>query len=396
MQQTDGISGLTKMAVGSVLMVISTQAFAVEGYKDIYLDREAPINIHSIYCGKDLKNLRALKGGYVYTNTQHIEKGTYYFTSQYGEFSYTFNPISGQDSSKILARGLLSAGKMNKNDMQKEVCIVGKIAGLPKVLLDGIHTKTMRVEDPEWDVTMTKYGFFGKPAFGKGVYKDSRTLAKYDDHDQKIYDANQAYIQKVEALFAENFEALASGLPKRFEDAVKYAYQEDGFLAHKKYPTVKEPTVWTAAAKKRYDVQMHHLTQGVAYDKIIQANFDWFFNLTGKGNALTSSWVLKRSELTWNGQIIEQTATIRASFADGKSLDLDFIIKSEKLSTSVFATLAEVKKASFAKRNSIIMGANKPIKPITPPAQLQVYSSAEKKVLFFSPFRSGRDHYTFQ
>lgn len=86
----------------------------VEGYKDIYLDRESPINVHSIYCGANLQNLRTLKNSYVYTNSEHIEEGTYYFSSAYGDFSYTFKAVEGQDPSQLISRGLLTAGKHKK------------------------------------------------------------------------------------------------------------------------------------------------------------------------------------------------------------------------------------------------------------------------------------------
>lgn len=385
-----------KIVIGIILATVWTQSLAVDGYEDIYLDREAKINIHSIFCGKNLKNLRALKGAYIYTNTANIEKGTYYYTSPYGKFSYTFSPIPEQDPTQLLSRGLLTAGKTKKSEMIKELCIVGQIPGLPKKLSDNIGKKSLSVEDPEWDALMVKYGFFGKPAFGKGVYKDSRTLAKHDAHDLKVYDANQAYLKKIESLFSTQFKALASGLPKRFKEAVQYAYQEDGFLEDKVYPIIKEPAVWTAVAKDRYDTQQRHLGQEIAFDKIIQKNFDWFFKLTKKGNELTSVTLLKGSKFKWNGQVLEQVATIRATFKNGKSLELDFLIRSEKVSREFFASLDEVKKAAVLVRNSAIMGSKKPKIPVALPTQLKVYSNAEKMVLFFSPFREKNLNDTYR
>jgi len=65
-----------KKTIAILTLLTAQSAFAVEGYKDIYLDREKAVNIHSIYCGKDLNKIRNLKPSYVYTNTAHIEVGT--------------------------------------------------------------------------------------------------------------------------------------------------------------------------------------------------------------------------------------------------------------------------------------------------------------------------------
>ncbi|MCF6298946.1 MAG: hypothetical protein L3J01_03615 [Thiomicrorhabdus sp.] len=385
-----------RLAIGVILATVCLQSLAVEGYKDIYLDRETPVNVHSIYCGKNLKNLRILKAAYIYTNTENIEKGTYYYTSQYGRFSYTFNAIPGRDPTQILARGLLASGKTKKSDMVKDVCIVGKIQGLPKKLSDGIGKKVLSVEDPEWDAMMAKYGFFGKPAFGKGVYKDSRTVAKHGAHDQKIYDANQAYLKKSEALFSSKFKTIALDLPKQLEAAVQYAYQEDGFIKNKVYPTINKPTVWTKVSKDRYETQQRHLSQMIDFDKVIQSNFDWFFKLTTKGNKLKSVKLLNNSKPKWNGQILEQIATIRGTFEDEQSLELDFLISSEKLLREIFYSLEEVKKAAVLVRNSAIMGSRKPIAPIVSPSELRVYSNAEKTIIFFSPFRAKKLNETYR
>lgn len=367
---------------------LSFPSFAtVEGYKDIYLDREALINVHSIYCGANLQNLRALKNNYIYTNTEYIEEGTYYFSSGYGNFSYTFKALPGQDPKQLLARGLLTAGNTNKADMVKEVCIVGKLAGVPQQLAKNINKKTLSADDPQWNATMVKLAMFGKPAFGEGVYTDQRTTGKHDAKNKAVYDANQAYLTKAKALFATRFEEIENSLPKQLEDAIKYAYQEDGFLANKVYPAIKEPTVWTSIAKERYDDQQHILAQKKAWDQVIQKNFDWFFTLTTKGNQLKS---VKRSNSAAeriNGRVIEKVSTISALFENGKTLHLDILISSEKLPSSVFLSLAEIKQEADAIRNSPIAGSKETREPINLPNKLDVYSTAEKTVIFFSPYR---------
>lgn len=382
------------------LLLASPSVFAVEGYPDIYLDREQAVNIHSIFCGINLKNLRALKPAYIYTNSEHIEKGTYYFNSIYGNYSYTFNTINGQDPTKILARALLSGGKTKKSDMKKEICIVGNIAGLPNALAQNLGKKSLSVESPEWDQTMVKYKMFGKPAFAKGIYQDQRTTAKYDALDQKVFAANQAYLAKTEKLFKIEFDKITEQLPEKLTNAIKYAYQEDGFLQAKTYPVIKEPTVWTAIAKERYNDQQRRLSQRKAWDIVIQKNFDWFFSLVGKDNSLEGTQVMVTAPATWDGQKLQQLATITAVFANGKTLELDFLVSSAKIPASVFDTMPEIKKQAHLIRNNPIASSKRPKEPIALPTadSLTVYTPTEKMVIFFSPFRdkSLGDGYRYQ
>ncbi len=382
------------------LLLASPSAFAVEGYPDIYLDREQPVNIHSIFCGPNLKNLRALKPGYIYTNSEQIEKGTYYFSSAYGDFSYTFNSVAGQDPTQIMARGLLSGGKTQKTDMKKEICIVGKIAGLPNALTKNIGKKTLSVEDPEWDKTMVKYKMFGKPAFGKGIYQDQRTTAKHDAQDQKVFAANQAYLAETKKLFKVELDKIIRQFPEKLTNAIKYAHQEDGFLEKKVYQVLKEPAVWTPVAKERYNDQQRRLSQEKAWDIIIQKNFDWFFALVGKSNSLESTQVLAGPAAVWNGQQLQQLATVTATFANGKTLALDFLVTSAKVPSSIFNTMSVIKKQALLVRNNPIASSKKPREPIALPAagSLTVYTPTEKMVIFFSPFRDKNlgDNYRYQ
>jgi len=381
-------------------LLFSQLALAVDGYKDIYLDRERPVNIHSIFCGPNLKNLRALKPAYVYTNSEHIEEGTYHYTSRYGNFSYTFKALEGQQPSQILARGLLKAGETNKNKMVKELCIVGKINGLPAQLSKNINKVTLSVNDPEWDLVMVKYAMFGKPAFGEGVYKDQRTIAKHDEHDQKVYVANQAYLANLEQQFEKQFNQIVNQFPKKLEDAIKYAHQEDGFLKTKTYSIIKEPNVWTPIAKERFDTQQRQLGQKKDWDIIIQKNFDWFFDLTGKDNSLISTQLLSPSEMRWVKGSLQKLATVSATFSNGNILELDFLVTSKNVSQGYFETLEEIKHQAMLVRNSPIAQSREPRKPVALPKDniLTVYTPTEKTVIFFSSFREKAlgDTYRYQ
>ena len=101
-----------KRTLGFILFFISTSSFAVvDGYNDIYLDREKTVYIHGITCAPDAKNLRAFKGAIVYSNSKTIEKGTYYYSSAYGKYSATFNTTKNP---AILSRGILKEGQTKK------------------------------------------------------------------------------------------------------------------------------------------------------------------------------------------------------------------------------------------------------------------------------------------
>ncbi|MEH6347565.1 MAG: hypothetical protein V7785_20890, partial [Bermanella sp.] len=163
---------MTKFIV-AISLFISSVTYAVEGYKDIYIDRERDIVIHGVVCGIDVKNLRTFKPSYVFTNTDTILKGTYYYDSPYGNYSLTFKPT---ENTSLMARGLLKNGQTNKNQMVKNVCIVSNLNGLPKAISKNLNKLTLKANDPNWDSVMTKYTFVsGKPAYGKGVFQNNRT-----------------------------------------------------------------------------------------------------------------------------------------------------------------------------------------------------------------------------
>lgn len=157
-----------KHIIGLLALTSSLSAMAVEGYQDIYLDKKADIIIHGVMCGDDLNNLNKLKPANVYTNTAEIEQGTYYFNSAYGEYSLTFKPT---DNDAVMVRGLLTAGKTSTQDMEKKLCIVKDVEGLPTALRGYLKKVTLKADDPSWAQTMKNYALVaGKPAFGKGKY----------------------------------------------------------------------------------------------------------------------------------------------------------------------------------------------------------------------------------
>ena len=100
-----------KRIIVAIGLLVSSATFAVDGYKDIYIDRERDIVIHGIVCGKDLKNFRALKPSYVFTNTDNILKGTYYYNSPYGNYSLTFNST---ENIAVMVRWLLKDWQTKK------------------------------------------------------------------------------------------------------------------------------------------------------------------------------------------------------------------------------------------------------------------------------------------
>lgn len=362
--------------------------------KDVYLDREQPVQVHSIFCGQDLKNIRGLKNNYVYTNSDNISPGRYYYSSAYGDFSYVYKAIDGKDPNVLMERTLLTS---TQTPSKKEYCIVGKVDGLPQQLTRVMGKTVLSVEDPQWDATMKKLAMFGKPAFAEGVYTDQRTLAKQDSANQKVYDANQAYLKAAKGLFETQFEALVAGLPQRLEDGIAYAYQEDGFLSNKVYPTIKEPAVWTVTAEKRYQQQQSNLHQKKQWDVLIQQNFDWFFALTDKGNKVTSVSIKGAATTEIKDRVFTKVSTVAAKFENGKVLELDFTVTSEEIPASVFWSIDEIKNKTDALRNDIRVRTSRELPTIAPPTELDIYSDAEKMVLFFTPFRANNagDNYRY-
>jgi len=156
------------------LISLYTGVFAVEGYKDIYIKSNKNIYIHTIYCGDDARNLSSFRPSVVYTNTKSIEKGTYYFSSQAGDFSLTFNNIDGQAPS-LKALGILTKGQTSKKQMQKKLCLVDKNPKFPKTLNGRIAKDILKSNDPQWNKKMKNYTyFFGKPAYENGKYLSSK------------------------------------------------------------------------------------------------------------------------------------------------------------------------------------------------------------------------------
>ncbi len=369
-------------------LLMGSSAYAVEGYNDIYIDREKDIVIHGVVCGVDFKNLRTLKPSYVFTNTDVILKGTYYYNSTYGNYSLTFNKT---ENPAVMARGLLKDGQTKKEQMVKSVCIVSPLKELPAALNVNLKKLTLKANDPDWDKVMTQYVFVsGKPAYGKGVFQDNRKTAKFDKADKAIFDANQAYLKGIESIFSNKYKKIVSTLPKKLEGAINYAHKTDGLWKGKTYPVIKEPVVWTPTAKERYNDLSRQRTQKMAWDKVIQENFDWLFGLVGKGNDLKSTHLISNTQPQWNGRILEQVATVQAKFNNGQSLELDFVITSSKVNDEVFDTMDVIKKKSHLVRNNPIASSKTPRALVAMPTDksIDVYTPTEKELIFFSPFRN--------
>jgi len=158
-----------------VLVCLYTSVFAVEGYKDIYIQSNKDIYLHTIYCGKDLNKLSRLRPSVVYTNTKGIEDGTYYIKEARGtEYSTTFNHVPGQSNS-VRVRGILTNGKTSKDQMDKQLCLVEKNPALPKSLNGKIATDIIKKDDTSWNKKMKRFtNYFGKPAYAEGKYLSQR------------------------------------------------------------------------------------------------------------------------------------------------------------------------------------------------------------------------------
>ncbi len=362
---------------------------AIEGYKDIYLDREQEVTIHSIFCGNNFKQIKNLKPAYVYTNSANIEQGTYYYTSAYGKFTYTFKILPDKDPKQIMARGTLTAGSTDKSKMVKELCIVGKIPSLPAAFNKNIRQVTLSVEDPKWQNIMRQYGMFGKPAFGKGVYQDQRSTDAYQQHGKKVYAANQAYLNATQEYFNADFKRISKGLVEEVNNAIKYAHQEDGFAKGKVYPSIQEPQVWTALSKNRYEEQIKRRNSQKAWDQIMQQNFDWLFALIGKDNKVLKSTVTAIAKPKWQNASLNQVARVTTKLANGKSLALDFLITSSKIDPSILQPLKVIEEQALLVRNSAIARNKTPRKIIKLPTSknIKVFSPTKKIHLFFSLFR---------
>lgn len=368
--------------------LVATNVQAVEGYKDIYLDREQDIQIHSIFCG-DFNRPNTLKQSYVYTNTATIEEGTYYYGTKWGNYSYTFKPIEGQPE-QIRIRGLLREGQTSKDQMVIDTCLVDKLAGLPPKLINSIGITTLSKDDPQWDKTMTQYATVaGRPAFAKGVYTDTRSTKVHQDHDQTIFDANQNFLKNAQQHFEQESSKLAAKLPEQLNKAIEYVHQQDGKPLEKRYPPIEKPAVWTPIAEERYQDAVRRQSQEKQWDHIIQKNFDWFFKNVGRANSLTATELLPPQAAQWQGQQLIQVHTVVAKFENGKQLELDFTMTSGKVDKAIFDTMEQIQQKSHLARETIIASQKKQRQAVDPSHanELDVYSNVEKQVIFFSPFR---------
>ena len=114
--------------------------------------------------------------------------------------------------------------------------------------------------------------------------------------------------------------------------------------------------------------------------------------MVGKDNDLKSTQLFPTQPALWNGQILKQRVTVAATFDNGKSLELDFVIKSEKVNRDVLDSLETIAVKSNAARKSIIGGTKKirDLADSTAASSLNIYSPTKKVNLFFSPFRGHK------
>ncbi|MCV2403260.1 hypothetical protein OFY17_10250 [Marinomonas sp. C2222] len=157
-----------KKLIGILVGMFSVSAVAVEGYKDIYLNKAEDIIVHGIFCGADINQLNRFKPSVVYTNTAEIEKGTYYFRSPYGDYSFTFNSTQND---LVMVRGLSQGGASSIEDMKQEFCIVKYDERLPSGVKQYVNQKVIKENAPDKTKVLEQYELVsGKPAVGKGKY----------------------------------------------------------------------------------------------------------------------------------------------------------------------------------------------------------------------------------
>jgi len=360
---------------------------AVEGYQDHFLDREQTIYIHNILCG-DLNNLATLKPAFVYSNSQNIAEGTYYFSTKYGNYSYTIKPIEGQPE-QLQLRGLLTAGQTQKEQMKIDYCIVKPLDAAPAALNSKITQVTLAPDDSNWATTMEQYALVaGRPAFAPEQYEDPRASAEFADYDQAFYQNNQTILTDLEAKFESQAEQYRKTLPDQFRQAWAYAKQEDGATTGKHYPPIEEPAVWTPTSKERYNDQVRMQQQERAFDELIQQTFDWLFAQVGKDSDLVSSDITSIEPAEWTDAQRHQKLILANKFDNGKVLQLTFYINSERVNIELFESLDDIKAKSNNKRQSLDIQRNQPREKLSAYNSFDVYSPVEKVNLFFSPFRA--------
>jgi len=367
--------------------LIAPFAMAVEGYKDHFLDREQDIYIHSILCG-DLNNLASLKPAFVYNNSQSIEEGTFYYSSKYGNYSYTFKQIEGQPE-QLKLRGLLSAGQTKKEQMKIDYCIVKPIEGSPPALNSKLTQLQLSANDASWAKTMEQYALVaGRPAFAAEQYQDPRAKVIFAQYDLQFYQNNLAILKDLENRFEQQASQYKQALPEQFEQALAYAKQEDGATKDKVYPAIAEPSVWTPTSKEIYNDQVRKQQHEREYDVLIQQTFDWLFSKIGKDSELISSEITDIKPEVWVEAQRLQTITLSNKFNNGRMLDLIFVIKSAKVNVELFESLESIEEKSNIKRQSLDIQRNEPRVKLAGYDNLDVYSPVNKINLFFSQFRA--------
>lgn len=148
---------------------VACQAQTIEGYDDLYIDKDKTITVLTILCG-NINRLNSLRPVIVYTNNGQIDEAAYAFRSSYGDFSYIFKQI--EPGKPVMARGLLSNGETDKSKAKQDMCIVKQDSKLPKNLNKMLKKDVLEPSDPNWKTTMSGLSMVaGAPAFAEGVYK---------------------------------------------------------------------------------------------------------------------------------------------------------------------------------------------------------------------------------
>jgi hypothetical protein len=151
------------------LAAVACHSQSVDGHKDIYINSDEDIIVHHIICG-DLNKMNNLKQITVFTNSEQIEEGSYFFNSAFGEFSYTFKQLEA--GSPIMERSMLRGVETDSSKAAKDMCAVKLDERLPKRVGKYLSTELLPANAPRWEEAMNRLAAeAGRPALSKGVYK---------------------------------------------------------------------------------------------------------------------------------------------------------------------------------------------------------------------------------
>jgi len=139
-----------------------TGLFASSG-KDISVDTNKDLYVHSIYCG-DVSKMYTMKPAIIYTNTKEIENGTYYFKGNDLKVTMKYEEVKG--FSKVVMSRTMSFKRTpsSKPYVRTDVCMIKKSKLLSKRYNSAIDVDFMKAGDTAARKDLSRYfSYFGEP-----------------------------------------------------------------------------------------------------------------------------------------------------------------------------------------------------------------------------------------